>query len=140
MNVKAELVWIEELQRRQDAHIEAVWKRLKSLPVDACVALRHGPRHKVTGKIEDVSQDLLQLRLSEARTKLVPLVQAEAIDGVEVPTVVRLERPRVDGVARVEAGPGAHEAQAGTPEETAGQARGAGGAKGSKSRKSSRMC
>ena len=59
-----------------------------------------GPNLEVTGTFEDVSPELVPLRLSETRTKLVPLLQKEAIDGVEVPTAARLERPRVDGVVR----------------------------------------
>ena len=60
--------------------------------------LRYGPNLEDEGAMEDATAELVLLRLSETRTKLVPLLQVEAINGVEVPTAARLERPRVDGV------------------------------------------
>jgi len=63
------------------------------------VHLKYGP-DEVTGTVENVSPELAMLRQSETRTKLVPLLQVEVIDGVELPTAARLERQRVDGVVR----------------------------------------
>ena len=61
------------------------------------VHLRYGPSLEVEGVVEDVTPELVQLRLSKTRTKLVTLLQVEASCGAEVPTAARLERPRVDG-------------------------------------------
>jgi len=51
--------------------------------------------------IEMVPMGLVQLRVREDWVRWVPLLQVEAIDGVEVETAKWLERPAVAGVVRV---------------------------------------
>jgi hypothetical protein len=53
---------------------------------------------EAAGIIEVLDQDLVQLRIAENWTRWVPLLQNEAINGVEVETARRLERPEVAGV------------------------------------------
>jgi len=60
------------------------------------VRLRYGPGLEAKGTVEDVSPELVLLRLSETRTKLVPLLQVEAVNGAEVPTAARLEEVVLD--------------------------------------------
>ena len=80
LNLKAELVWIVEQQRRQDEHIAEV-KRCLNRRLGASVHLLYGPSLEVDGVVEDVTSELVFLRPSDTRNKLVPLLQVEATRG-----------------------------------------------------------
>ena len=64
------------------------------------VELHNWPEREVTGVIEAVEQGLVQLRMREDWTRVLPLVIVTHVGGVEVETHRRLERPAVTGVSR----------------------------------------
>ena len=98
MDVEAELVWSEELMRRQDRHIAEVWRLLNVWPRDVPVHLRYGPNREAVGIIQNLDGDMVELKLREGATRWVPLLQVGAIDGREVETARSLPRPEADGV------------------------------------------
>lgn len=100
MNAEAEIIWIAELQRRQDEHIAEVRRRLAEWPVGEPVILKYGPGLKVCGLIEVVYPELIQLWLTKDWTCLVPLLQVEAIGCGRLDTEDGLERPPVSRVVR----------------------------------------
>jgi len=104
MNVEAELLWIRELQNRQDKHVQEVRRLLENWPKGKDVSLTYGPGMEASGLIERVDQDLVSLCIREGWKKIVPLLQVKEIGGVEVETVRLLERPRVEGLKRVRVG------------------------------------
>jgi len=69
ISVDAELVWTAELQRRQEAHVDEVGRRLRALPPGKPVHLRYGPGREATGVIEELDHDLAQVRIAENWTR-----------------------------------------------------------------------
>ena len=98
MDIEAELVWSEELMRRQDRHIAEVWRLLNVWPRDIEVHLRYGPNREAVGIVQNLDRDMVELKLREDWTRWVPLLQVDAIDGRDVETARSLPRPIVDGV------------------------------------------
>ena len=98
ISLDAELVWTAELQRRQEAHVDEVRRRLSALPEGQRVDLRYGPGLKAEGIFVGIHDSFVRLRLIESWTRWVPLLQIDSINGVELETANRLERPQVAGV------------------------------------------
>ena len=84
--------------RRQRAHIVEVCRLLNAWPQGAVVTLLYGPGRKVAGTIAHLDSDLVVIKVRPGWTRWVPLLQVDAVDGLEVETAKRLPRPEVDGV------------------------------------------
>ncbi len=96
MNVDAELAWTRELVKRQEAHTLAAYELLHALKAAGPVKLTYS-LCATQGSIIDLNRDLVALDIGEG-TRWITLLQITHVNGTELPTSRRFERPPVDGV------------------------------------------